>query len=86
MGVIFALTFFSLTLMPDIVTAQPPPPTSERPGSQAARFENEEIARKGALERKKPKAPQIDIEPEKAPEPEAAGPAGGASPARALRG
>lgn len=61
--------------MPDIVTAQPPPPTSERPGSQAARFENEEIARKGALERKKPKAPQIDIEPEKAPEPEAAGPA-----------
>lgn len=67
------LAFFSVLLAPSIVTAQPPP-TSSNVGSEAARFEAESKARQGALERKKPKAPQIDIEEEKKEVPAEAGP------------
>lgn len=56
--------------------AQPPPniPTGDQAGAQAKRFQTESEMEKRALEKKKPKKPEIQIEEEKAKPVEGAGP------------
>jgi len=68
--IVFLYAFFFAS----IALAQPLPPSNSQPGSQSTRFEDQSMARQHALERKKPKAPQIDIEEEKKEAPKEAGP------------
>ncbi|MCX5666950.1 MAG: hypothetical protein NTY34_01370 [Candidatus Omnitrophica bacterium] len=56
----------SIFLSSTSIAQAPPPraPSGDSPGAQASRFKEESELEKSRLERKKPKAPQIDIEEE----------------------
>ena len=62
-----------LVYLPSISVAQPPPniPSGQQPGAQGARFKEDAEREKRALERKKPKPAQIEMEKEKKPPVEA---------------
>lgn len=60
---LLALSFF---IVSDSAAQPPPTPSGNDPGSQASRFQRESDMERRAVERKKPKAPEIDIQKEEA--------------------
>ena len=74
-SIFLSLVFLSVLFLPSILLAQAPPtPPGNDAGPQASRFQRESEMERRAVERKKPKAPEIEMEKAKKP-PVPAGPA-----------
>lgn len=73
--VILFLSFLLFLFFSDAAMAQtpPPPPSGDEAGAAAGRFKDESEFKKG-LDKKKPKAPEIEIEKEKKEKPVVGGP------------